>query len=108
MRTSTGVVPMLVFSMASMMLSGDTLRGGEPGGRSLDAVSSLLGLTGHVLLYATEITGEVDGAKVTFTPQSPPTKISSDMTFTDMIMDQPSATADALQVAGLQLTIARG
>jgi Family of unknown function (DUF6114) len=107
-RTTSGLVSMLMFTMSSMTLTGGTLQGGEAGGRSLGTASSLLGLTGHVLLYTTKLTGEVQGVAVTYTPESPPLKISSDTTLTDMVIDQPYASADTLQVSAFQQTVAAG
>jgi hypothetical protein len=106
-RTTDGFVSMLMFTMSSMTLTDGALQGGEPDGRSVGTASSLLGLTGNVLLYTTKLTGVVQGVAVTYTPQSPPVKISSDTTFTNLVIDQPYASADTLQVSAFQQTVAR-
>jgi hypothetical protein len=102
-QTATGTVPMLVFSMSSMTLSGGTVLTVSENGHAYVTNDSSLDFRGNVVLYTTRISGRLLGATVTFTPQAPPPLVLPTMTFTDIVTDQPLTQADSFQAAGLLL-----
>jgi hypothetical protein len=95
---------MLRFSMSSMTLSGGTRLTFAQAGHSIATRAVSLAFTGHITLYATKISGDLNGHMVIFTPQHPPSKLSQDLTLTNVIADQPYALADALAGVGLVMT----
>ena len=100
--TAKGAVPMLKFSMSSMTLTGAVLTFSKDG-HPLVTRGSSLAFNGGVVLYATKISGDVDGVLVTFTPKQPPVTLSSDITLTNLVTDQPYAAADSLAATGLEI-----
>ena len=102
MPTAKGAVPMLKFSMSSMTLTGAVLTFSKDG-HPLVTRGSSLAFSGGVVLYATKISGDVDGVLVTFTPKQPPVTLSSDITLTNLVTDQPYAAADSLAATGLEI-----
>ncbi|HCU92989.1 MAG TPA: hypothetical protein DHU96_09730 [Actinobacteria bacterium] len=99
--TASGTVQMLKFSMTSMTLSGGTVLTVSEGGHTLLTQDSSLDLSGNVVLYTTEFSAQLLGVPVTFTPQNPPTAILPDMTFTNVVTDQPFTMADTFQATAL-------
>jgi hypothetical protein len=102
-QTATGTVPMLVFSMSSMTLSGGTVLTVSENGHAYVTNDSSLDFRGNVVLYTTRISGRLLGATVTFTPQAPPPLVLPTMTFTDVVTDQPLTRANSFQAADLLL-----
>jgi len=102
--TATGKVAMLKFSLSSLTLSDGAALTYSFDGRSPVTRAAELGLSGDIVLYATKLSGELDGAMVTYTPAAPPSGLASDITITDFVTDQPDASADMLTGAGLEMT----
>ena len=88
---------MLKFSMSSLTLSGNAVLTVTKDGNSLIAESgSVLELSGNVVLYATKLSADLDGIRVTFVPSRPLSRLRPDVTLTNVVADQPFATADSL------------
>jgi Family of unknown function (DUF6114) len=102
--TARGTVSMLKFSMESMALSGGAVLTYSADGHSIVTRASSLGFIGHIVLYTTKISGDLDGTAVTFTPLQPPKALGSDITLTNVVTDQPYASADSLDATGLELS----
>ncbi len=102
--TAAGTVQMLKFSMTSMTLSGGTVLTVNQGGHTLVTSNSSLDFSGNVVLYTTQLSGQLAGVTVTFTPQSPPPQVLPTMTFTNVLTDQPLTMAGSLQAHGLLVT----
>ena len=96
-QTATGTVPMLMFSMNSMTLSGGTVLTVSENGHTVVTNDSSLDFSGNVVLYVTRISGQLLGVTVTFTPQNPPPAVLPTMTFTNVVTDQPLTLADSFQ-----------
>lgn len=106
--TASGDVPMLEFGMSSMTLShgiGLTL---VLGGQSQLTRASSLGLSGHIVLYTTRISGTLNGVPVVFTPRHLPPRLSSDVTLTNVTAAQLYASGDLFDTSGLETTHASG
>jgi hypothetical protein len=103
-QTAQGTMPMLKFTMSSMTLSGGTSLTFGLAGHSMVTRATSLAITGHVVLYATEICGDMGGVPVTFTPQHPPARLGPGITLTNVRAEQPYVSADT--VAGSELGIA--
>jgi len=99
--TAAGPVPMLKFSMAAMTFSGGTRLLVTQGGQASLARGSSLGFSGNVVLYTTELSGDLNGARVTFTPKRPPSGLGRDVTLANVAAHQPYTTAGSLQASGL-------
>jgi hypothetical protein len=110
--TASGPVRMLRFTMRSMILArgtslpteadGTNLSSGGSASRTLTKASSM-GFAGHIVLYVTAISGDLKGVKVAYTPSHPPSMLKSDVTLTNVVVEQPFAYADTL--AGGELLI---
>lgn len=74
-------------------------------GEGLLSQDSSLDFSGNVVLYTAKLSAQLLGASVTFTPQNPPTVILPDMTFTNVLTDQPFTMADTFQAASLATSI---
>jgi hypothetical protein len=98
-QTATGTVPMLMFSMDSMTLTGGTVLTVSDNGHTVVTNDSSLDFTGNVVLYTTRISAQLLGVTVTFTPQNPPPAILPTMTFTNVVTDQPLTLADSSRAA---------
>jgi hypothetical protein len=102
--TASGPVPVLKFSMTSLTLSGATRLLVTQGGHTVLERDSSLRLSGNVVLYTTRISGDLDGARVTFTPGRPPSRLGPDLTLTGMAAHQLYTTASSLLASGLMMT----
>ena len=102
-RTPSGVVPMVKFRMRALTLSGVRLLVAAGAGDSSLTSNTSLGLTGGIVLYAARLSGDVHGVRVTFTPRQAPREVRPDLVLTDLVADQPFATADSLQASGLRV-----
>ena len=76
--------------------------------------TSLLSFSGHVVLYATKLSGDLLGVPVTLTASSPlslvlrllkPLTQGLTVTMTKVITDQPMTTSDASQWAGFLISV---
>lgn len=94
-----GKTPMLKFAMTSVTLTGATIQFAVVAGAPVSISASSLGFTGGVVLFATKISGELNGTPVTFTPAQPPRAIPRALTLTNLVTDQPYLTAGALESA---------
>jgi hypothetical protein len=103
-RTANGQVQMLEFSMSSLYLSGGTELTVTQNGRTVLTRTSTLDLSGNVVLYTTQISGDLLGVPVTFTPASPPPAVLPVMRFTNVVTKQPFASADSAQPTDLVIT----
>jgi hypothetical protein len=99
--TANGNVPMLMFTMSSMTFSGGAVLTVKRSRQSFVTMGSSFGFTGHVVLYATKLTGVLNGVKVNFTPKNPPLHLPSDAVLTGVVAHQPYAIADSMQATGL-------
>ena len=102
-RTIHGAVPMLKFSMTSLTCTGRAALTVKHLGHSFIATGSSFGFTGHVVLYTTKLSGDLNGKKVTYTPANPPGHLNADMVLTNAVASQPVATADSLRATGLSM-----
>ncbi len=94
---------MLKFSMSYLKLPGIVLTVTQ-GGHSLTTRDSSMLLTGHVELYTTRLTGELNGITVTFTSGRPPPVLHPNTTLLNVIADQPFATADSMRATDSQVS----
>jgi hypothetical protein len=102
--TASGPRRMLKFSMNSLTLAGGVRLTVSAGSSSFATGNSSVRATGHVVLYATRISGDLLGVRLTFTPRHPPPLVLPVMRFTDVVTDQPLTIADSLGAAGLDIT----
>jgi Family of unknown function (DUF6114) len=109
--TSGGRVRMMQFSMDAITISGLELRTGSGAVMTTDAPS--VSLSGHVVLYATELSGKLLGIPVTLTPGSPlsailgaiaPLTKAIPVPMTDVVVDQPYTSASAMSASGLRVS----
>lgn len=94
---------MLKFSMTTLTFAGQAALTYSLHARSPVTRASSLRLSGDVVLYATRLAGELDGARVDFSPRHPPSGLASHATLTDFVADQPYVSADTLTGVGLEL-----
>ena len=102
--TASGSQQMLKFSMSSLTLSGGIVLTVDDNGHSRVTRNSSVRFTGNVVLYATELSGDLLGIPLTFTPQHPPPLVLPLMQFTNVVTHQPLTLADAMQGGGLDIT----
>ena len=101
-RTAGGVRPMLKFSMTSLRLPGIVLKVSEGGGSCVTSDSAAL-LRGDVELFTTRLSADLDGAEVTFTVANPPAGLSSNLSLTSVVAEQPLITAVSLRATRSRL-----
>ncbi len=105
---------MMKFSLQSVTLTGHpTLTIHQK--RSIAVTStSLLSFSGHVVLYATKLSGDLLGVPVTLTASSPlslvlrllkPLTQGLTVTMTNVVTDQPVTTAGASQWANYLISV---
>ena len=99
--TARRAVFVLKFSLASMVLSGGTALTFVKAGHSIVTRARSEDFSGNITLYATRISGDLQGRKVVYTPRKPPVNLSPDMTLTNLVAHQPYAFADTFTGAGL-------
>jgi hypothetical protein len=105
LRTASGVVRALQFSMDKSVTKQFKLQIDEPGDSSTAITSSELTTDGNVKFYSTKFTGRLFGViPVTFTPDAPPPLMLSPLSFADVVIDLAfvrcdTLTADAMKVA---------
>jgi hypothetical protein len=100
--TAAGRVPMLRLSMTSLRLSGGIMLVVTQGGHASITRDSSIGFSGNIVLYATRISGRLNGTRVIFEPKRPPSGRVAEMTLTDVVANQPDVSADSLLDSGFQ------
>jgi hypothetical protein len=100
------------FTMNSLTLDGAPTLTVTQGGVSSVTSGSSMRFTGSVVLYATELSGDLLGVPVTLTPSSPLATILQllnsvtplvPLKLTNVTTDQPYISASSLQIPGLQV-----
>jgi hypothetical protein len=101
-RASGGTVAMMKFTVRSVTLTGSPTLTVHQNGSVATTTTSLLSFSGDVVLYATKLSGELLGARVTLTPSSPlpvvaallrPLTQGLTVTMTHVVTDQPITMA---------------
>ena len=112
---SGGTVPMMKFTMNSLTLDGAPTLTVTQGGRSAVTSGSSMQFTGSVVLYATQLSGDLLGVPITLTPSSPLAAILQllnsvtplvPLTLTNVTTAQPYISANSLQIPGLSVNAA--
>lgn len=101
--TASGAQRMLKFSMSSLSLSGGIVLTITEGSHTQVTRNTSVDFSGHVVLYATKLSGKLLGVPLTFTPSNPPPAVLPTMRFTDVVTDQPVTVADNLHAPGLDI-----
>jgi hypothetical protein len=113
-RTSGRPVPMMKFTLQSVTLTGHPTLTIHQNGSVAVTRTSLLSFSGHVVLYATKLSGDLLGIPVTLTASSPlslvlrllkPLTQGLTVTMTNVVTDQPVATAGASQWASYVISV---
>jgi hypothetical protein len=94
--TATGNVQMMQFSATSLDLSDMQLTVSQ-GGATMTTTADSLDLTGDVLLYATELSGDLLGIPLTITPSTPIADILQ-------VLGEAGLTQSLTQVVPLAMT----
>lgn len=109
--TADGHVRMMQFSMDAIALSGMELRAGS--GAVMTTRAPSVSLSGHVVLYTTQLSGKLLGVPITLTPSSPLSSIlgaiapltrAIPVPMTDVVVDQPYSSAAAMSASGLTVS----
>ena len=111
--TASGkAVPMMEFTMNSLTLDGAPTLTVTQGGVSSVTSGSSMQFTGSVVLYATQLSGDLLGVPVTLTPGSPLATILRllnsvtplvPLKLTNVTTNQPYISSSSLQIPGLQV-----
>lgn len=111
--TASGkAVPMMEFTMNSLTLDGVPTLTVTQGGVSSVTSGSSMQFTGSVVLYATQLSGDLLGIPVTLTPSSPLATILQllnsvtplvPLKLTNVTTNQPYISSNSLQIPGLQI-----
>ena len=111
--TASGTaVPMMEFTMNSLTLDGAPTLTVSQGGVSSVTSGSSMQFTGSVVLYATQLSGDLLGVPVTLTPSSPLATILQllksvtplvPLKLTNVTTNQPYISSSSLQIPGLQV-----
>jgi hypothetical protein len=111
--TASGkTVPMMEFTMNSLTLDGAPTLTVTQGGVSAVTSGSSMQFTGNVMLYATQLSGDLLGVPVTLTPSSPLATILKllksvtplvPLKLTNVTTNQPYISSSSLQIPGLQV-----
>jgi hypothetical protein len=111
--TASGkAVPMMEFTMNSLTLDGAPTLTVTQGGVSSVTSGSSMQFTGSVVLYATQLSGDLLGVPVTLTPSSPLATILQllksvtplvPLKLTNVTTNQPYISSSSLQIPGLQV-----
>jgi hypothetical protein len=105
-------VPMMEFTMNSLTLDGAPTLTVTQGGVSSVTRGSSMQFTGSVVLYATQLSGDLLGVPVTLTPSSPLATILRllksvtplvPLKLTNVTTNQPYISSSSLQIPGLQV-----
>jgi hypothetical protein len=110
-----GTVPMMEFTMNSLTLNGTPTLTVTQGRGSAVTSGSSMQFTGNVVLYATQLSGDLSGVPVTLTPGSPLATVlqllnsvtpAVPLKLTNVSTQQPYISANSLQIPGLQVNAA--
>jgi hypothetical protein len=105
-------VPMMEFTMHSLTLDGTPTLTVVQGRGSAVTRATSMHFTGEVVLYATQLSGDLLGVPVTLTPSSPLATVLQllksvtplvPLKLTNVSTQQPYIAADSLQIPGLQI-----
>jgi Family of unknown function (DUF6114) len=111
-RTAKGPEKMLQFTMTSLKLTDVTLTASQ-GGAAITTTAPSMSLSGSVLLYATQLSGDLAGVPITVTPSTPlatvlqilaPLTVKVPITMTNVVTDQPYSSGNSMQVSGLKIS----
>ncbi|HUY51752.1 MAG TPA: hypothetical protein VMV92_39635 [Streptosporangiaceae bacterium] len=107
-----GTVAMMKFTMSSLTLEGTPTLTVVQGGRPAVTTSTSMQFTGNVVLYATQLSGDLGMLPVTLTPSSPLSTILQlvnpvtplvPLKLTNVTTAQPCISANSAQFPGLQV-----
>jgi Family of unknown function (DUF6114) len=110
---SGGTQTMMVFTLNSMILSGNVTTTVTEDGQTTVTAASTLDFSGGITLYATKLSGTLLGVPTTLTPDSVLTVLLHllntvtplvPLTMTNVTTDQPLVMAGGLQAANLSVT----
>ncbi len=111
-RTTSGTVRMMQFSMTSLSLTSIDLRTSQDGA-VISTRAPSLDLSGDVVLYASKLSGDLLGVPISITPDStvgailaaiaPLTK-TVPVRMTNVVTDQPFSSADRMTASGLTIS----
>jgi hypothetical protein len=99
------------FTLSSLTLSGDPTLTVRQGGVGSSTSAASMQFTGNVVLYATKLSGDLLGAPITLTPDSPlslvlrvlgPVTPGVTLTLTNVTTDEPYISTASLQIGSLQ------
>ena len=105
---------MMKFTLTSATLTGTPTLTIHERGSTAVTTTSVLSFGGHLVLYATKLSGDLFGARVTLTPASPlpvvlrllkPLTQHLTVTMTNVVTDRPLATADSSQWADFRINV---
>lgn len=103
-------IAMMKFSLSSLTLSGDPTLTVRQGGAASSTSAASMQFTGSVVLYATKLSGDLLGAPITLTPDSPlslvlrvlgPVTPGVTLTLTNVTTDEPYISTASLQIGSL-------
>jgi uncharacterized protein DUF6114 len=113
-RATGGALRMMKFDLQSVTLTGrPTLTISERGSTAV-TTTSVLSFTGHVVLYATKLSGDLLGAPLTLTPDSPqalvlrllkPFTNHLTVTMTNVVTGHPLTLADGSRWRGFTIRV---
>jgi hypothetical protein len=112
--TTTGPVQMMQFSASTLDLNGVNLAVTQ-GGATMTTTASSLDFSGHVVLYATQLSGDLLGIPLTITPNTPLATILQllgqagasqllPLTMTNVTTLQPYTAADGMTASALHIS----
>lgn len=111
-HTSAGTVQMMQFSMSSISLTGIRLSARQ-GAAVMTTQANRLDLNHKVVLYATELSGDLLGVPITITARSPVAAILQaiapltqrvPVSMTNVVTDQPCSSAASMSISGLRIS----
>ena len=106
-----GTVAMMKFSMSSLTLTGGPTLTVLDNGVTASAAGASMQFTGNVVLYATKLSGDLAGAPITLTPNSPLALVLQllgsvtqrvQLRLTNVATNQPYISADTLMIGALR------
>jgi len=112
--TTAGPVQMMQFSASTLDLNGMQLAVTQ-GGATMTTTASSLDFSGHVVLYATQLSGDLLGIPLTITPSTPLATILQllgqagvsqllPLTMTNVTTSQPFTSADGMTASALLIS----
>ena len=111
-RTTSGSVRLMQFSMSSLALTSVDLSAGR-GTAVITTRAPGLSLSGNVVLYASKLSGDLLGVPISITPGSPlatilkvlaPLTSAVPVPMTNVVTDQPFTSADSVTASGLDIS----